>query len=117
MPLDLVVLTAADLGFPAGSRSLGEIYRRGAQLGLELCPPEAGPQLRLEYLDQPVGEFLHIAMAPVATYAGDLVDLTIGNGGAGLILIGGDGNADLMLHSSIKFVFVRPIRVALPNMP
>jgi hypothetical protein len=116
-PLDLVVLNAIDLGFEPGSRSLAEIYRRAAQLGLELCPPEAGPQLRLEYLNQPIGEFLHIAMAPVTTYRGDLVDLTLGNGGAGLILIGGDGSPDLMLHSSVKFVFVRPTRIALPNGP
>ena len=116
-PLDLVVVTAIDLGFAPGSRSLAEIYRRAAQLGLELCPPEAAPQLRLEYLNQPIGEFLHVAMAPVATYSGALVDLTVGNGGAGLILIGGDGSPDLMLHSSVKFVFVRPTRIALPNNP
>jgi len=116
-PLDLVVLTALDLGFAKGSWSLAEIYRRAAQLGLELCPAEAAPQLRLEYLNQPIGEFLHIAMPPVATYGGDLVDLTVGNGGAGLILIGGDGSPDLKLHSSVKFVFVRPTRIALPNNP
>jgi len=116
-PLDLVVVTAVDLGFAPGSRPLAEIYRRAAQVGLELCPPEAAPQLRLEYLNQPIGEFLHVAMTPVPTYGGDLVDLTIGNGGAGLILIGGDGSPDLMLHSSIKFVFVRPTRIALPNNP
>jgi len=116
-PLDLVVVTAVDLGFAPGSRSLAEIYRRAAQVGLELCPPEAAPQLRLEYLNEPIGEFLHVAMPPVATYGGGLVDLTIGNGGAGLILIGGDGSPDLMLHSSVKFVFVRPTRIALPNNP
>jgi hypothetical protein len=87
------------------------------QLGLELCPAEVGPQLRLEYLNQPVGEFLHIAMRPVATYRGDLVDLTVANGGAGLILIGGDGSPELNLHSNVKFVFVRPQRIAQPNVP
>jgi hypothetical protein len=116
-PLDLVVLNAVDLGFAKGSQSLADIYRRAREIGLELCPPEAAPQLRLEYLNQPIGEFLHVAMPPVATYVGDLVDLTIGNGGAGLILIGGDGSPDLMLHSSVKFVFVRPTRIALPNNP
>src|SRR5262245_39736121 len=116
-PLDLVVLSAFDLGLAKGSHSLAEIYRRPRELGLELCPPEAAPQLRLEYLNQPIGEFLHVAMAPVAAYGGNLVDLTIGNGGAGLILIGGDGSPDLMLHSSVKFVFVRPTRIALPNNP
>ena len=116
-PLDLVVLSAADLGFAKGSHSLADIYRRARDVGLELCPPEAAPQLRLEYLNQPIGEFLHVAMPPVATYGGDLVDLTIGNGGAGLVLIGGDGSPDLTLHSSVKFVFVRPTRIALPNNP
>src|SRR5262245_53102976 len=63
--LDLVVLTAADLGFQEGYTSLAEIYRRAIELGLNLCPAEVGPQLRLQYVDQPLGEFLHIAMDPL----------------------------------------------------
>jgi hypothetical protein len=113
--LDLVVVTAADLGFPPGSTPVAEIYRRAMQLGLELCSAEVGPQLRLQYPNQPLGEFLHIAMQPVATWRGELVDLTVANGGAGLLLLGGDGSGDLKLHSSVKFVFVRPARVAMPN--
>jgi hypothetical protein len=113
--LDLVVLTAGDLGFAPGSITVAEIYRRALQLGLELCPAEIGPQLRLEYLNQPVGEFLHIAMHPVATYHGDLVDLTVANGGAGLLLLGGDASPEIKFHSSVKFVFVRPARIAMPN--
>jgi hypothetical protein len=116
MELDLVVVTPADLGF-AGSTPIADIYRRAEEFGLELCPAEAGPQLRLGYLNQPVGEFLHIAMLPVGTYHGAPVDLTVGNGGAGLVLLGGDGRSDLALHSSVKFVFVRPSRIALPNTP
>src|SRR5262245_49441956 len=110
--LDLVVLTAADLGFQEGYTSLAEIYRRAIELGLNLCPAEVGPQLRLQYVDQPLGEFLHIAMDPIATYHGDLVDLTVANGGTGLLLLGGDGSPDLKLHSTVKFVFVRPSQVA-----
>jgi hypothetical protein len=110
--LDLVVLTAAELGFEAGYTSVAEIYRRAIELGLKLCPGEVGPQLRLQYVDQQVGEFLHIAMYPVATYHGDLVDLTVANGGAGLLLLGGDGSPNLKLHSTVKFVFVRPFQVA-----
>jgi hypothetical protein len=109
--LDLVVLTAADLGF-TGHAPLSAIYRSALQLGLQLCPAEVGPQLRLQYLDQRVGEFLHIAMQPIPTYHGDLVDLTVANGGAGLLLLGGDASPDLKLHSTIKFVFVRPPQVA-----
>jgi len=113
--LDLVVVTAADLGFPTGSTPVAEIYRRAMQLGFDLCPAEVGPQLRLQYANQPLGEFLHIAMQPIASWRGDLVDLTVGNGGAGLLLLGGDGSPDLKLHSSVKFVFVRPARIAMPN--
>jgi hypothetical protein len=75
------------------------------------------PKLRLHYVNQPLGEFLHIAMQPVATWRGELVDLTVGNGGAGLLLLGGDGSPDLTLHSRVKFVFVRPARIAMPNLP
>jgi hypothetical protein len=112
--VDLVVLTAADLGFEKEA-SLGDIHRRAMQLGLELCPAEAGPQLRLVYLDQPIGEFLHIAMQPIATYHGERVDLTLGNGGTGLLLIGGESRPDLMLFAGNRFVFVRPQRIALPD--
>jgi hypothetical protein len=113
--LDLVVLTAADLGFAPGSVTVAEIYRRALQLGLELCPAEVGPQLRLEYVNQPVGEFLHIAMRPVATYLGDLVDLTVANGGAGLLLLGGDASPDIKLHSSVKFVLFAPLELRCPT--
>jgi len=110
--LDLVVVTIADLGF-AGGATLAEIHRQALQVGLHLCPAEVGPILRLAYLDQRVGEFLHIAMEPVATYRGDLVDLTIANGGAGLLMVGGDGNPGLKVAPSSKFIFVHPSRVAV----
>jgi hypothetical protein len=35
----------------------------------------------------------------------------------GLLLIGGDGSPDLVLRSTVKFVFVRPSRIALPSVP
>ena len=63
---------------------------------------------RAGYLDQPPGEFLHIAMIPVARYSGELVDFTLGNGGTGLMLIGGNARPDLVLRGSIRFVFVKP---------
>ena len=51
----LVVLAVSELGFEDESASLGHIYARARQLGFELCPAEVGPQLRLRYLDQPLG--------------------------------------------------------------
>src|SRR5262245_51733558 len=102
--LDLVILSVFGLGFgDQASRndpelgasveaSLRDIYARAISVGFELCPAEVGPALRLYYLDQPVGEFLHIAMKPVARYGGELVNFTVGNGGAGLMLVGGNGH-------------------------
>jgi hypothetical protein len=118
--LDLVVLSVFELGF--GDRdarkevelgagveiSLRDIYARAVSLGFELCPAEVGPALRLQYLDQPTGEFLHIAMKPVARYSGELVNLTVGRGGTTLLLVGGNGDPDVMHPGVVRFVFVQP---------
>jgi hypothetical protein len=105
--VSLAVVSVADLGFRAEGASRAEIYRRAAQLGLSLCTAEGAAQLRLEYVNQPVGEFLHIAMEPVVTAGGDAVDLSVGNAGAGLVLIGGNARPDLIVPPNIRFVFVR----------
>ena len=47
-------------------------------------------------------------MNPVARYGGEPVDFTIGNGGAGLLLIGGDFRSNLVVSGATRFVFVRP---------
>jgi hypothetical protein len=110
--VDLVVLSVSELGFKDEGATMAEIHARAQQLGLELCPAEVGPQLRLQYLDQPLGEYLHIAMKPIAMYGGELVGLTVANGGASLVLIGGSADAGAVPHSSNRFVFVRPTRIA-----
>jgi hypothetical protein len=106
--LDLVVISVAELGFGPQGASLRDIYARAGTFGLALCPAEVGPILRLSYLDQPLGEFLHVAMRPVAAYGGELVDFTLGNGGSALLLIGGDARPDFVLPGAVRFVFVRP---------
>ncbi len=62
--LDLVIVTVAELGFPDGAKRQ-DIYDKAISFGLSLCPPEAGPQLRLQYMDQPKSEWLFIAMEPI----------------------------------------------------
>ncbi|NIK77691.1 hypothetical protein FHS15_002827 [Paenibacillus castaneae] len=54
--LQTVELTVGDLGFHDGATT-AQIFKRASELGLELCPLELGPHLRLEYLDQPEGYF------------------------------------------------------------
>jgi hypothetical protein len=106
--LDLVVVSAADLGFPEDGASLLNVYDRAIAIGLELCPADLGPTLRLNYLDQPRSEFLHIAMRPVALYNRELVDFSLGNDGNRLLLVGGDGRPEAVLPGTVRFIFVRP---------
>ncbi len=62
--IDLIKVTVAELGFKKGARR-DQIYKRAQKLGLELCSPEVGPELRLQYQDQPNGEMICIAMKPI----------------------------------------------------
>ena len=52
--LKTVELTIRNLGFPEGA-TMPQIFKRAEELGLDLCPLEVGPHLRLKYLDQPEG--------------------------------------------------------------
>ncbi len=82
--IQLIKVNYEDLGFVLGDRLLRtEVYDRAKSLGLGICPPEAGPLLRLQFLEQPhlkwgEGRSVHIAMKPIlATYqsAGTVVAL------------------------------------------
>jgi hypothetical protein len=108
--VDLVVRTPAELGLTGSGLTVADVHARAERLGLELCSAEVGPQLRLQYLDQPLGEFIRVAMRPLAAHGGDLVDFTLGNAGAGLLLLGGDARSDLVVDRSVRFVFIRPAR-------
>ena len=63
----LVRLKVGDLGFPQGKYpTTDEIYKRIEELGLELCPPETGPQYRIKYTNQPMGELFRVGMKQIA---------------------------------------------------
>lgn len=70
--IDLVILTPKDLGFtgyPTTKQFFDEINL--AKYGVELCPAEVGLALREQYTNQPVGEWLYIAMKPITDPDGD----------------------------------------------
>lgn len=52
--LQTVELTVGDLGYINGATT-AQIFKRAFELGLELCPLELAPYLRIQYLDQPEG--------------------------------------------------------------
>jgi hypothetical protein len=105
--VELFAVTAAELGFETDTVTLDAIYARARQLGFGLAAAEIAPQLRLQYLDQPMGEFLIIGMQPIKTWRGDPIILTVANGGAGLILLDQDGGADARVSVTSRFLFMR----------
>ena len=111
--VELFAVSPAELGFQTDTASLADIYARAQQLGFRLAAAEVAPQLRLQYFDQPIGEFLIIGMEPIKTWIGEPVILTVANGGAGLILIGQDGSADAEIPVVSRFLFVRSNGAAL----
>src|SRR5438046_9254883 len=84
---------------------------------VDLCPAEVGPQLRLAYRNQPVGEALDIAMEPVSTYAGEPTSLALVNFGTGLALIGAAGASESMVPRTRRFVFALPARDPMEARP
>jgi hypothetical protein len=104
--IDLVVVSVAQLGFPRDA-SRAAIFARAKELGLQLCPPEVGPLLRLQYVDQPIGELLRIAMEPVRMANGELDDMIVGNGGASLSVVGTSVRPDQTLSWNVVLVFAQ----------
>lgn len=101
--IQLVNVSVADLGFKNGATYKG-ICAKAKELGLELCPNEVGPQLRLQYKDQPKGECLRIAMKPITDSDGNLSIFNVGHGVA-LWLDGINGDSDDFWIASNRFVF------------
>jgi hypothetical protein len=62
--VELVGLTFPEMGFPDGA-FYGDMMNWGAAVGLKPCRPEVGPQYRLSYQDQPIGEWHRFAMEPI----------------------------------------------------
>ena len=103
---DLVIVTVAELGFKDGA-TFKEICDKAIELGLLLCPAEVGPQLRLQYQNQPIGEWLYIAMEAI-TDSGQYLRLFVVERGSGGLYLGGDrGSPGLFYDGGYRFVFVR----------
>lgn len=73
--VDLVRLSAIDLFGDLSidnlrKRTLDDMCKKAYELGLELCPAEVGPRLRLRLGDQPMWNWLHIAMKKISSSNG-----------------------------------------------
>jgi hypothetical protein len=105
--VDLVVKSVADLGFTPAT-PYRTICVKAQVLGLALCPSEVGPQLRLQYLDQPKGEWLRVAMDPITGSGGSLGIFDVGRDGNGRWLDWSYGRPGSEWDPDYRFVFVLP---------
>src|SRR3990167_6684044 len=64
--LQLVRLKVSKLGLSDEYPTTQQIYERIKELGLELCPASVAPTLRLEYVNQPMSNWLYVGMEPVS---------------------------------------------------
>jgi len=104
---DLVEVSVLSLGF-TNFVEYDVICARAQELGLGLCPAEVGPQLRLQYNDQPQGEDLAIAMEPISDHRGDPCVFSV-YAEDGLYCLGTDeGRPRVVLSPATRFVFFRP---------
>lgn len=100
----LIRLTVADLGFKT-SATTDQIYERAQALGLELCPPDTGPNYRLQYKDQPLGEWVRIGMKQITGSAGYPLVFFLARGGDGLWLSSAWAEPDYAWDPGHEFVF------------
>ena len=104
---DLVEMSVAALGFDRSTR-YDAICARALELGLELCPAEVGPQLRLQYTDQPMNSYLRIAMKAISDRGGDPRVFRVDRVDDDLWLYTDYGKPFYVWGTDFRFVFLRP---------
>lgn len=103
--VDLVSFSVEKLGYPNGA-TLQQIYDKAKGLDLELCPPQVGPELRLNYKDQPMSEYLIIAMESINAADGDPELFNVDRFSGGGWLYSSNGEPDDEWDGDSRFVFV-----------
>ncbi|MBU2037177.1 hypothetical protein KJ866_03220 [Patescibacteria group bacterium] len=98
---DLVRFTVEQLGFSKGATT-DEIYKKAEELGLELCPAQVGPHLRLQY---PGREWMLIAMKRITDRDGNPRVFSLSSDSDKLLLDGYYANPGIMWDSGSEFVF------------
>ena len=104
--IELFRATVTEIGFPNGG-TWAQIKAKLDEFGFGNCPAEVGPQLRLQYTDQPNGEWLWVVMEPITDSDGDLGVFNVGRDNDVRWLDGDDGHPDLVLNGDYELVFRR----------
>jgi hypothetical protein len=109
--VDLVVVTPRELGFTENTR-FDVICERAVSLGMERPSAEVGPQLRLQYADQPQDDrMMIIAMEPITSSDGVLELFGLGHGNSAPWLFSIYGAPDRVRGLDGRFVFCLPKKV------
>lgn len=99
---NLVQFTVAQLGFPKGVTT-EQIFAKAQEFGLELCPAEVGPQLRLSYNGT---DWKYIAMKQIAGRDGYPSVFYLDADGVRLELDGRIAKPSDEWNSAYRFVFL-----------
>jgi hypothetical protein len=105
--VDLVRVTGKQLGFTRATRR-DVIYERAKSLGLKLCSAEVGPAIRLDYKDQPKGEWFLIGMEPLLGADGRPLFYVARDSGGAVWLSSDWGGPGYEWRPEDEWVFVRP---------
>lgn len=104
--VELVAVTAAELGFKCRAY-YADIVQNCRERGLFLCPAEVGVQLRLQYSDQPEGEWIVVAMQPIVAPNGRSRRFLVRHDEGCLLLSGFFGGSEGFWSCDYRWVFVR----------
>jgi hypothetical protein len=104
--VEFVYASNEELGYPNGCTRL-QTYEAGLKLGWKLCLPSDGPEIRRHYLNQPLGEWLLVAMEPIKGSDGSLKVFRVGRRGGGAWLGGDYGNPAFVWGASNRWLFRR----------
>lgn len=87
--VDLALVSVEELGFLEQEKPTYEsICARAKDMGLELCPAETGPAVRLAFPEQPRCNWVFLGMKPVACSNDDSRIFVVYHNGSGRVLGG-----------------------------
>jgi hypothetical protein len=104
--IELYRATVTELGFPGGAK-FADIRAKIHELGFADCPAEVGPQLRRQYTDQPMNEWVRIMLDPITGSCGRLGVFLVGRFGGGLWLYGDFAGPGFFYFGGFVWVFAR----------
>lgn len=104
--LDLYVASNAELGYPNGC-TVAQSFEALEKIGAIKLPPEAGAQYRLQYKDQPLGEWRLMYMDPITDSHGYLLVFHVVHHDDGLWLYSYYAYPEDFCHGGKIWVFAR----------